>query len=318
MAIVEQQRSVNAHAELVWTVVADPACRAGLPAWIRRVELLEGDDLGLRRRVVGMDGHAWIEECTEWSPGVRFTMRVVDGDFPLKLASVRYTCAITQEDSNVRLRLYFDYLPRFGPAGRLLEGFTIRPQLAAMARELLDHWIRIIHIREWAHRVTVASLLDEKGHEVISVTPETQIAAAARVLEENRIGSVMVLDAERAIAGVLSERDIVRGLSDTGAALLDQPVSSIMTRDVIVAAPGDNMMKIMACMSNSRIRHLPVVEQGKTLGVISIGDVVKARISELEGQSETLRDFIEARRWHELYREIGPAAYAADSANEAR
>ena len=86
-------------------------------------------------------------------------------------------------------------------------------------------------------------------------------------------------------------------LSESGGGLLQQPVSSIMTKDVIVAGPDDNMMMVMACMSNWRIRHLPVVEDGRPLGVISIGDVVKARISELEGQSETLRDFIEARRW---------------------
>jgi signal-transduction protein with cAMP-binding, CBS, and nucleotidyltransferase domain len=71
-------------------------------------------------------------------------------------------------------------------------------------------------------------------------------------------------------------------------------------------------MLIMACMSSRRIRHLPVVDAGKVLGLISMGDVVKARMDELEGQSDTLRGYIEARRWHELYQEIGPAAYAED------
>jgi signal-transduction protein with cAMP-binding, CBS, and nucleotidyltransferase domain len=69
------------------------------------------------------------------------------------------------------------------------------------------------------------------------------------------------------------------------------------------------MMSVMACMTERRVRHLPVVEHDQVLGLISIGDVIKARISELEGQSETLRDYIEARHWHELYKEVGPAAY---------
>ena len=104
-------------------------------------------------------------------------------------------------------------------------------------------------------------------------------------------------------------RQPASGLVDEGPDILAGPVSQIMTREVITAGPADNMMSIMSAMSGHRIRHLPVLEDGVPVGVISIGDVVKARINELEGQSETLRDYIEARHWHELYREVGPAAY---------
>jgi len=145
---------------------------------------------------------------------------------------------------------------------------------------------------------------------VHSVRPDTPISEVAEALKQFRIGTALVLDGDESIAGVLSERDIVRGIAESGAGLLGQAAETIMTRDVITADPEDNMMSVMACMSERRIRHLPVVDADQVLGLISIGDVIKARISELEGQSETLLDYIEARRWHELYKEVGPAAYA--------
>jgi signal-transduction protein with cAMP-binding, CBS, and nucleotidyltransferase domain len=131
-------------------------------------------------------------------------------------------------------------------------------------------------------------------------------------LRKNRIGSVLVLDSDGGIAGVVSERDIVRGLADFGPGVLHRSVTDIMTRKVVVAHPEDNMVLVMACMSDRRIRHLPVMDGDELVGIISIGDVVKTRIQELEGESETLRGYIDARRWRELYMEIGPAAYATD------
>jgi CBS domain-containing protein len=314
MPVLEEQRCITAHADLVWSVVADLEGRGGLPPATRRIEVLGGHGQGMRRRLTGRDGYVWTEECVAWQDGSRYTLQVIDGDFPISLARLRYSCVISAEGSTVRLRLYFDYQPRFGVIGRIVDSFGNRRRLAAFARGILDNWVRIIHVREWAHRVTVATLLNEKGRDVFTVEPGCTVADAAAELRERRIGSVMVLDADGSISGVVSERDIVRGLAEQGAQLLGQPVRNIMTRDVIVATLTDNMMSVMACMNNRRIRHLPVVEKGKPVGVISIGDVVNARISELEGQSETLRDFIEARRWHELYREIGPAAYAGDAA----
>ncbi len=312
MPVLEVQRSVTAHADLAWSIVADLGGESGVPPAAKRVELLGGEGRGLRRRVIGNDGFAWIEECTDWEHQRRYSMVVEARDFPISFTAIRYTCAMAVEDGSVLLRLYFDYLPRFGVLGTLLDRFTTRRRLAVYAHQILDNWVRIIHAREWAYRVTVSSLLDEKGREVFSVSPATTVAEAATVLREHRIGSVIVLEQDKSIAGVVSERDIVLGLAERGSAVLQEPVSAIMTRKVIVAKPTDNMMLVMACMSNRRIRHLPVVEEGSPVGVISIGDVVKARMSELEGQSETLRDYIEARRWHELYREIGPAAYTED------
>jgi CBS domain-containing protein len=312
MPVLEVQRSVTAHADLVWGVVADLNGDSVLPPAAKRVELLGGTGLGLRRRIIGEDGYAWIEECTEWKAGQRYTMVVDTAAFPVKCAALRYTCVVVPEKGAVLIRFYIDYLPRFGALGSLLDRFSNRRRLFIYARQQIDNWVNIIHAREWAYRVTVASLLDDKGRKLYSMSPAATVAEAAAILREHRIGSVMVLAPDRSIAGVVSERDIVHGMADQGAAVMDEPVSGIMTNEVIVAHPTDNMMTVMSCMSDRRIRHLPVVDEGMPVGIISIGDVIKARISELEGQSETLRDYIEARHWHELYQELGPAAYTDD------
>jgi CBS domain-containing protein len=312
MPVLEVQRRVKARGDMVWRIVSDLGGDACVPPTAGRVEVIAGEGLGMTRRVVGRDGFAWEEECVSWEPGRRYSVRIDPTEFPLRFAQLRYTCSVLEESDQVRLRLYFDYLPRFGFVGRLLERFSHRRGLASYAHQIMDNWVRLIHAREWAHRVTASSLLEEKGGYVHSVTPATTVSAAAAMLREHRIGSVLVLDADQTIAGMVSERDIVRGLAEQGAALLEQSVALIMTREVIVASPEDNMMLVMASMSDHRIRHLPVVGAGETLGVISIGDVIRARLVELEGQSETLRGYIEARRWHELYQEIGPAAYASE------
>jgi CBS domain-containing protein len=311
MPVVEAHRRVKAHADLVWRCVADLGGDHGLPPEAVRVEVLEGEGEGLQRRVIDAAGNSWQEECVEWQPEKRFTMRVDADKFPTACTRLRYTCSVTEEENRILLQLWFDYQPRFGLLGRLFY-FSTRRALADYARLQVDNWVRVIHAREWAFRVTAKTLLDDKGSRVLSVLPDTTVADASELLSEHRIGAVPALNADGSIAGMVSERDIVRGLSEHGAALLQRPVGEIMTRKVIVADPSDNMMLIMGCMSDRRIRHLPVVENGNLLGLISIGDVVKARIDELEGQSETLQGYIEARRWHELYQEVGPAAYSED------
>jgi CBS domain-containing protein len=198
------------------------------------------------------------------------------------------------------------YSMRVDTSGRM----RFRTRFEETCAQLMDNWIRVIHAREWAYRVTVATILEKKGGNVISVEPDDRVIDTANILRQNRIGSVLVIHPDGSIAGVVSERDIVRGLSDFGPGVINQPVAEIMTRKVVVAHPEDNMVLIMACMSDRRIRHLPVMDGDELVGVISIGDVVKTRIEELEGESETFRKYIEARRWRELYMEIGPAAYA--------
>jgi len=309
MAVVEVRRRVKANTSMVWEIVSDLTGDAGLPPAARHADVIAGESATLQRRLTGRDGLVWQEEVVGWEPGKLYSV-VISGDFPVASSRIRYTCSISEDAGTVLIRLYFDYAPRYGLLGRFFDRLGGRGRLQQYATDVLDNWVRIIHAREWVYRVTARTIIEEKGAHVHAIGPDTRVSDAVNQLREQRIGCLLVLDAAGRIAGLLSERDIVRALGATNAEVLDGPVSAIMTANVITAGPDDNMMSVMACMSDRRIRHLPVVDADQVLGLISIGDVIKARITELEGQSETLLDYIEARRWHELYKELGPAAYA--------
>jgi CBS domain-containing protein len=139
--------------------------------------------------------------------------------------------------------------------------------------------------------MTVRAILDTKGHQVQSVEPDAKLSAAIKILSERRIGAVLVLNQGR-IEGILSERDIVRVLGERGAAVLDEPVSVTMTRKVVSCREKDTLSEIMETMTRGKFRHLPVVEDNKVVGLISIGDVVKWRVGEYEREQEALREYI--------------------------
>lgn len=139
--------------------------------------------------------------------------------------------------------------------------------------------------------MTVRAILDTKGHQVQSVEPGAKLSAAIKILSERRIGAVLVMSQGR-IEGILSERDIVRVLGERGASVLEEPVSSVMTRKVVSCREKDTVSEIMETMTLGKFRHLPVVEDGKVAGLISIGDVVKWRVSEYEREQEALREYI--------------------------
>ena len=139
--------------------------------------------------------------------------------------------------------------------------------------------------------MTVRSILDSKGHQVLSVEPDAKLAAAIKILGERKIGAVLVMSEGR-IEGILSERDIVRALSERGAGVLDESVSAVMTRKVVSCRESDTVAGIMEMMTLGKFRHLPVVEEGRVVGLISIGDIVKRRVQEYETEQEALRDYI--------------------------
>jgi CBS domain-containing protein len=139
--------------------------------------------------------------------------------------------------------------------------------------------------------MTVRSILDSKGHQVLSVEPDAKLAAAVKILGEKKIGAVLVMSQGR-IEGILSERDIVRVLSERGAPALDEPVGSVMTRKVVSCRQSDTVAGIMEMMTLGKFRHLPVVEDGKVVGLISIGDIVKRRVQEFETEQEALQNYI--------------------------
>jgi CBS domain-containing protein len=142
--------------------------------------------------------------------------------------------------------------------------------------------------------VLVKDLIKRKGSAVASAPPETTVAALLDLLAEHGIGAVVVsADGGGTVDGIVSERDVVRALRTTGAALLDAPISDVMTADVVVTAPGDTVEDMMRLMTERRIRHVPVVaDDGRIAGIISIGDVVKSRIDELEADRDQLIGYI--------------------------
>jgi CBS domain-containing protein len=139
--------------------------------------------------------------------------------------------------------------------------------------------------------MTVRSILDSKGHQVLSVEPDAKLAAAVKILGEKKIGAVLVMSEGR-LEGILSERDIVRVLSERGAQVLDEAVSAVMTRKVVSCRQSDTVAGIMEIMTLGKFRHLPVIEEGRVVGLISIGDIVKRRVQEYEAEQEALQNYI--------------------------
>ncbi len=140
--------------------------------------------------------------------------------------------------------------------------------------------------------MNVKTILAAKGGDVISIEPTATLAAAVKLLAKHRIGAVVIRGAGDRLAGILSERDIVRSLSELGSAALDQAVGQVMTRDVETCSEDDSIADIMERMTLRKFRHLPVLTNGKLVGLVSIGDVVKQRVEEIESETEAMRDYI--------------------------
>jgi len=140
--------------------------------------------------------------------------------------------------------------------------------------------------------MTVSIILAAKGRDVVTIDPNATLAAAVALLAEKRIGALIILGADRHISGILSERDIVRALAERGAPALDDPVSRTMTRKVSTCTEGETVAAIMERMTAGKFRHIPVVEQGRLTGIVSIGDVVKHRLHEMERDSAAMHDYI--------------------------
>jgi CBS domain-containing protein len=135
-------------------------------------------------------------------------------------------------------------------------------------------------------------LLDRRGN-VVTIEPTADLAAAVKRLAERRIGALVILGADHRIVGILSERDIVQAFADRGPAALHEPVGQVMSRDVKTCSEDDTIESLMGRMTTGRFRHMPVVEQGKLIGIVSIGDVVKNRVEEIEREAAALRDYIQ-------------------------
>ena len=144
--------------------------------------------------------------------------------------------------------------------------------------------------------MSVEAILKTKGSNVFTVRPEHSVADAAALLTTKRVGVAVVCDAKGKLVGVLSERDIVKGLAQYGKAALEMPVRNVMSSPVVTCSPSDTVKSVMEVMTERRIRHLPVLEKdGDLLGIVSIGDAVNFRLHEAQLEMSVLRDFAVTR-----------------------
>ena len=140
--------------------------------------------------------------------------------------------------------------------------------------------------------MNVKTIIGRKGADVVTARERDTIGEVAATLRARRIGALVVSNDGARVDGIVSERDIVNGLVEHGASLLDREVGLVMTREVITCAPEESVEDLMAKMSGRRIRHLPCVEDGRLCGIVSIGDVVKHRLGEIEAEAEAMRAYI--------------------------
>ena len=138
----------------------------------------------------------------------------------------------------------------------------------------------------------VNGVLEGKGSDVATIGPHETLLSAAAELGKRRIGALVVVVPDGSVVGIVSERDIVAAIAKGGAAMLDQIVSEVMSSDVITCTPSDTMEQLMSAMTEQRIRHLPVVSDGALVGIVSIGDVVKRRVAEIQDEAKALGDYI--------------------------
>jgi CBS domain-containing protein len=140
----------------------------------------------------------------------------------------------------------------------------------------------------------INQLLNLKGYQVFTASPDDTLASVSALLYARRVGAFIVSDRLGRVVGIVSERDVIRAIAQKGAAALEQPVSDIMTKDVISAHLGETVDSLLSRMTDRRIRHLPVMDGQKLVGIISIGDLVKAKIAHAEHEAETLKAYITA------------------------
>jgi CBS domain-containing protein len=145
--------------------------------------------------------------------------------------------------------------------------------------------------------MTVKAILAHKGNEVVTIGPAATLCDAVKVLDLHRIGAVVITDAEKRILGILSERDIVRTLAHNirvagGCQLCNEPVETVMTREVATCKQSDTVYELMERMTTGKFRHVPVIDNGRLAGIVSIGDVVKYRLAEMAFESNALRQYI--------------------------
>jgi CBS domain-containing protein len=140
--------------------------------------------------------------------------------------------------------------------------------------------------------MSVELILAEKGRKVVTVRPEQTLAEAAETLSRHRIGAAVVVGSDERVLGIISERDMVRAVADSGAKALEEPLSQRMTNKVVTCTSHTTIDQLMGLMTEGKFRHIPVVEAGRLTGIVSIGDIVKHRLADVEAERQALQDYI--------------------------
>ncbi len=140
--------------------------------------------------------------------------------------------------------------------------------------------------------MNVATILQSKGGNVVTAHPDTSVREITRLLRDAGIGAVVISSDRMRVEGIVSERDIVRAIAVSGEEVLNRSAAALMTRDVVTCGAGDTVAQLMSLMTEGRFRHLPVCDGGALIGIVSIGDVVRMRVEEIEHEAEALREYV--------------------------
>lgn len=301
MPIFELTRKIKAHPSSVWKVISNYDNYVGTDPDIIRFEKISEDV----HRLYHKHGKTWDEKCTDRRDNKSYSLEVIGGNHPLPVTKINRICSMREESPDVLLRLKYQYTPKYAIFGGIVDKFYIASALKTHSNRLLDNLATKIYQTKLDYHCTAATIINQKSTGLITITQEMTVTDANTFRAENKIGFLLVLDKDKNFVGVLSERDIVNGLSKHGYTVMEQPVSEIMTRDIISCGLEDELQTLMSLMTEHRIRHLPIVDGKDLRGVISIGDVVKARMNELEKESEAMHNYIKERRWREVSLQIG-------------
>jgi len=309
MLKIEVDKRVKGDPETIWEILTNTECYADVAPDVIRAEHVSGEAIGMVRRIHHKSGRSWEEECKEWEPQSHFTMQVQTENYPLPVTYLQRKVSMEQKQKNIVIKIRYEYTPNYGPLGYFLNKHQIHPILTIFIAQLAENLAKKLLRQNADASISAATILKNKDPAILTIIPETLIAEACKILTDKRIGCVVALNPEGKIAGILSERDIVNGLANSDGPILHKPATEFMTHKVITCHPEDSLAELMSSMSKKRIRHLPVVDDNDHLvGVISISDIINARMSELEHESAAMHQYIEGRKWREVAMQIGRGA----------
>jgi len=299
MPTITRFRVLSGQTDDVWQELTDFRGWPRLSAHISQVDLVGRASDSLLLEIRNQDGLMLKASASEdhGDRSMRVTIDPVT-PHPLGVTSLRFVVAESiEENERVDVTVSADYRNRVPLVGGLLTRSARKAERISFIDSWLDGLSQFARRRHWQFKDNVRTVLSHKGHTVVTASPDDQLGHIANLMANKNIGVVLIVNTNNALMGMVSERDIVKRLSQSGAAALGLTAAQAMTRDLIVVEPQTDLMHVMTCMTENKVRHLPVMENDKLVGLISIGDVVVQRIQALQADSDTLRDYIAAREW---------------------